>query len=242
MTEAPGSPPRSIPWLKLALAVLALGALIALGRYAGGRIEELRGWVAGLGAAAPLVFAFVYAIGVVGFVPGLVLTLASGATFGLAKGTLVAFPAAVLGSTLAFLLARHAARDFVAARIAGNAQFAAIDRAIGQQGRKIVFLLRLSPVFPFSFGNYALGLTRVKLADYVIASAGMLPGTFLYVYIGSLATDVAAAASGGGIDTGKTALTVIGLAATVVVTILVTRTARRALAEASGERLAGKES
>ena len=236
MTE----PARRLPWAKLVLAALALAALIALGRQAGAQVDAFRAWIAELGAVGPLVFAAGYVIGVVAFLPGAALTLAGGTTFGLVKGTLIVFASAVVGSTLAFLIARYVARDFVAARIAGNAQFAAIDRAIGQQGRKIVFLLRLSPVFPFSLGNYALGLTRVSLGDYVLGAVGMLPGTFLYVYIGSLAGDVAAAASGGA-DAGKTVLTAVGLAATALVTVLVTRIARKALADASGQDLAAKE-
>jgi uncharacterized membrane protein YdjX (TVP38/TMEM64 family) len=228
------------PWAKLALGLIVIAALIALGRFAGGRVDEFRGWITGLGAIGPIVFVAAYAAGVVAFLPGAALTLAGGAIFGVVKGTAIVFSAAVLGSTLAFLVARYLARDFVEKRIAGSAQFAAIDRAIGQQGRKIVFLLRLSPVFPFSFGNYALGLTRVSLVDYVAGAAGMLPGTFLYVYLGSLAGDVASAAAGGA-DTGKTVLTAIGLAATVVVTVFVTRIARRALADASAQDLAAKE-
>ncbi len=235
-------PRTGVPWGKLALAVLALAALIAIGRSAGGRIDEFRAWIDGLGAIGPIAFIAAYAVGVVAFVPGAALTLAGGGVFGVVKGSAIVFVAALLGSTLAFLIARYVARDFVSARIAGSAQFAAIDRAIGQQGRKIVFLLRLSPVFPFSFGNYALGLTGVRLVDYVLGAFGMLPGTLLYVYVGSLASDVASAAATGGAATGKTALTVVGFAATVVVTFYVTRIARRALADASGDDLAGKES
>jgi uncharacterized membrane protein YdjX (TVP38/TMEM64 family) len=230
-----------MPWLRLALALAALGALFAFGRFAGGRVDELRDWIDGLGAIGPIAFVATYALGVVAFLPGAALTLAGGAIFGVAKGTAIVFAAAVLGSTLAFLIARYLARGFVEARIAGNAQFAAIDRAIGQQGRKIVFLLRLSPVFPFSLGNYALGLTRVSLPDYVIAAAGMLPGTLLYVYIGSLAGDVAASVASGGTETGRTVLTAVGLVATAAVTVFITRIARRALADASGQSLAVEE-
>ncbi len=237
MTTDPPSAARSLPWAKLALAVLAIGALIALGRFAGGRIDELRSFIADLGAVGPLVFIAAYAIGVVAFLPGAALTLAGGAIFGLAKGTIYVFAAALLGSTAAFVIARYFAREAVEKKIAGNARFAAIDRAIGAQGRKIVFLLRLSPAFPFSLLNYALGLTRVSLRDYLLAGLGMLPGTVLYVYTGSLAGDVASAAA-----SGKTALKVIGLAATVFVTIVITRIARRALDEASGRELAAKES
>ena len=238
---ASSSESSGTPWAKLVLAVVAIGALIALGRFAGGRIDDFRTWIDGLGAVGPIAFVAAYALGVAAFLPGAALTIAGGAIFGVVKGTAIVFTAAVLGSTLAFLIARYLARGFVEQRIAGNAQFAAIDRAIGQQGRKIVFLLRLSPVFPFSLGNYALGLTRVSLSDYVTAAAGMLPGTLLYVYIGSVATDVASAAAGGGAATGKTALTVVGLAATALVTVFVTRIARRALADASGQDLAAKE-
>ena len=99
-------------------------------------------------------------------------------------------------------------------------RFAAIDRAVGAQGRKIVFLLRLSPIFPFNLLYYALGLTRVRLADYLVASLGMIPGTLLYVYSGKLAGDVAAVAGGAGVERGAGyyALLGLGFLATVVVT------------------------
>jgi uncharacterized membrane protein YdjX (TVP38/TMEM64 family) len=215
--------------------------LVWVGRRSGVYIPVFRDWVNGLGPWGPVAFILGYAIAVVAFVPAAALTLGAGAIFGLGRGVAYVFVAAVLGSTLAFLIARYLARGFVEQRLAGNAQFAAIDRAIGLQGRKIVFLLRLSPVFPFSLGNYALGLTRVSLPDYVLASAGMLPGTLLYVYVGSLASDVASAAASGGAEAGRTALTAIGLAATALVTVFITRIARRALADASASGLAAKE-
>ena len=239
MSEATTS--GGIPWAKLAAGVAALAALLLLGRFAGDRIDDFRACIDGLGAVGPLVFIAAYALGVIAFLPGAALTLAGGAIFGVVKGTLFVFVAAVLGSTGSFLIARYFARAAIEKRIAGNARFAAIDRAIGREGRKIAFLLRLSPAFPFSLLNYALGLTRVSLGDYLIAAFGMLPGTLLYVYTGSLASDVAAAAASGGASSGKTALTVIGFAATVIVTIVVTRIARRALNEASGADLAAKE-
>src|SRR5439155_1410723 len=98
--------------------------------------------------------------------------------------------AATLGASAAFLVGRYLARAAVERRIAANPRFAAIDRAVGAEGRKIVFLLRLSPVFPFNLLNYALGLTRVRFADFFLASVGMLPGTVLYVYSGKLIGDV----------------------------------------------------
>ncbi len=122
-------------------------------------------------------------------------------------------------------------------RLEGNQRFAAIDRAVGEQGRKIVFLLRLSPVFPFNLLNYGLGLTRVRFPDYFAASIGMLPGTLLYVYYGKLLGDVAALAGGAAVekDAGYYAVLALGLVATLAVTTLVTRIARRALREATGE-------
>ena len=124
-------------------------------------------------------------------------------------------------------------------RLAGDGRFAAIDRAVGEQGRKIVFLLRLSPVFPFTLLNYALGLTRVKLGDYLIASIGMLPATLLYVYTGKVAGDVTAVAGGSAQARGLAdwAVLVIGLVATAAVTVIVTRIARRALAAATEEEI-----
>ncbi len=236
--QGAAAPKRSLPIAKIALAIAAVAGVILLGRWAGARIDEFRAWIDGLGAIGPLVFIAAYALGVVAFLPGAALTLAGGAIFGVVKGSVFVFAAAMLGSSAAFLIARYLARNAIEAKIAGNAKFAAIDHAIGQQGRKIVFLLRLSPAFPFTLMNYALGLTQVKLADYVVAGLGMIPGTVLYVYTGSLASDVVSAAASGGADSGKTALTVIGFAATLIVSVYVTRIARRALAAASGSDLA----
>ncbi len=218
----------------LALAA-ALAALLLLGRFAGDAIPRFASWVEGLGALGPAVFIAGYAAAVVAFAPASLLTLAAGAIFGVLEGTVYVFVAASLGACLAFLVARHAARPLVERRVAGNPRFAAIDRAIGQQGRRIVFLLRLSPAFPFNLLNYALGLTRVRLGDYALACLGMLPGTLAYVYSGSLLGDVAAAAGGAAPQRGplQWALIAAGLAATLAVTAIVTRIARRALAEAT---------
>jgi uncharacterized membrane protein YdjX (TVP38/TMEM64 family) len=219
---------------RLGIALLAVALLVVLGRTLGGYVEPFRRSVEGLGPLGPVVFVLGYAAAVVAFVPGSALTLAAGATFGVARGTALVFVAAVLGSSLAFLVARYLARGAVERRIAGNPQFAAIDRAIGREGRKITFLLRLSPAIPFTLLNYALGLTRVRFGDALLASLGMLPGTLLYVYLGSVAGD-AASASAGGAEVGRTAVKAIGLAATAAVTIYVTVLARRALREATGE-------
>ena len=222
-------------WVRIAIGVVVVGALLVLARQAGQYVPLLAETVAELGFWGPLAFIVSYAVAVVAFVPGALLTLAGGAIFDLLWGTIYVFIAAVLGSSGAFLVARYLARDAVAKRIEGNARFESIDRAIGEQGLKIIFLLRLSPAFPFSLMNYALGLTRISFRDYLLASVGMLPGTVLYVYYGKLVGDVAALAGGAAPERDASYYVVLGLGlvATIAVTAIVTRIARRALNEAT---------
>jgi uncharacterized membrane protein YdjX (TVP38/TMEM64 family) len=233
---SPAPAAKSIPFARLALGAAALVAIVLLARTGGAYIPRFAEWVNGLGVWGPIVFVLGYAAAAVAFIPGSILTLAAGAIFGLGAGVAYAFTAAVLGSCAAFLVSRYLARGAIEQRLAGNVRFAAIDRAVGAQGRKIVFLLRLSPVFPFSLLNYALGLTQVRFVDYVIASIGMLPGTLLYVYYGKLAGDVAALAGGAAVPKGAGYYAVLGLGliATVAVTAVVTRTARKALKDVTG--------
>jgi len=232
-----GTRPHGVPIGRIAIGVVALAALVIGGRVLGAYLPAFAAWVDGLGVWGPIVFIVGYAVAAVAFVPGSILTLAAGAIFGLWRGVIYVFIAATLGASAAFLVSRHLARSAVERRLAGNPRFAAIDRAVGAQGRKIVFLLRLSPVFPFNLLNYALGLTQVRFVDYLIASAGMIPGTVLYVYYGKLAGDVATLAGGAPVEkgTGYYAVLILGLLATIVVTAVVTRTARRALRDATGE-------
>ncbi|HEX5631737.1 MAG TPA: VTT domain-containing protein, partial [Gemmatimonadales bacterium] len=151
---------------------------------------------------------------------------------GIVRGTALVLLGATLGATAAFLLARHVARGFVARRVARHARLAAFDRALAADGFRLVLLLRLSPVVPFSVLNYALGLTQVRLRDFVLASIGMVPGTLLYVWSGKLAGDVARAAAGSvPRDATYWAVLGLGLAATLAAAVLVARSARRALAE-----------
>lgn len=220
-------------WLGLAVA-LGLGLLL-LGRRAGELVPGFVGWVEGLGALGPALFILGYALATVAFVPGSLLSLAAGAIFGVAWGTVCVLAGATLGAAGAFLISRHLARPAVERRLRGDERFERIDRAIGREGGKMVFLLRLSPALPFNLLNYALGLTRVRFGAYVLASIGMLPGTLLYVYSGKVAGDVAALAAGGAVERGPGYYAVlgVGLAATLVLTVFVTRLARRALHEES---------
>jgi len=222
-------------WMRLVVGVAILVALVVLGRMAGDHVRAFAQWVDGLGFWGPAVFAAGYALAVVAFVPASLLTLAAGAIFGIGEGVAIVFVAATFGSSVAFLVSRYFARDAIERRLEGNERFAAIDRAVGRKGLRIVLLLRLSPIFPFNLLNYALGLTRVRFVDYVVASVGMLPGTLLYVYSGKAAGDVAALAGGAAPARGPGywAVLALGLVATAAVTFVVTRTARRALDEAT---------
>lgn len=191
-------------------------------------------WVDDLGAIAPIAFVSIYAIATVAFLPGSILTLGAGVVFGIVQGSIYVFIGATIGATLAFLVGRYLARDWVSQKIAGNQKFKAIDRAVGNEGFKIVLLTRLSPIFPFNLLNYGLGVTGVSLKDYVLASVGMIPGTIMYVYIGSLAGSIATIGGETQPDANplaQWAIRIIGFAATVAVTLYVTKIARQALDE-----------
>src|SRR5215470_110562 len=189
-------------------------------------------WIGKLGPWGPVIFVALYVVATVLFVPGSVLTLGAGAVFGVVLGSVCVSISATLGATAAFLVGRYLARDAIARKISKNEKFAAIDRAVADEGWKIVLLTRLSPVFPFTLLNYAFGLTRVKLGHYVLASwIGMIPGTVMYVYLGSL---VNVSAGHRQRTTGEWVLYGIGLLATVVVTVFVTRLAKQALAKKIG--------
>jgi uncharacterized membrane protein YdjX (TVP38/TMEM64 family) len=235
LTTAAAPPNRA--WRKAAVIVAAVVVLYLLGRNAGQYVPRFAEWVESMGVWAPVIFILGYVVATVAFVPGSVLTLAAGAIFGVLEGTAVVFVAASLGACAAFLVSRYLARSLVEQRLASSDLFVAIDRAIGKQGRKLVVLLRLSPVFPFNLLNYALGLTDVRFTDYAIGCIGMLPGTLLYVYYGKVAGDVAAAAAGSAPERGPAgyALIAVGLVATIAVTAIITRTARRALEKEVGE-------
>lgn len=232
-TQATEPSPRR-RWIQRgALAVLLIVAVLFVARLAGAYVHDFVVWVDGLGAIAPVLFVLGYAVGTVAFAPGSILTLAAGAVFGIGQGLVLVFLGAVLGSTGAFLVGRHLARDVVERRTQGNPRFQALDRSIGQEGLKLVVLLRLTPIMPYNFLNYALGLTRVRLSHYVIGSLGMLPGTLLYVYSGRVAGDIAAAVGGEAVARGPGYYVVLalGLAATLILTVMVTRMARRSLAQ-----------
>jgi uncharacterized membrane protein YdjX (TVP38/TMEM64 family) len=188
-------------------------------------------WIHGLGSLGGIAFIGIYIIATVAFLPGSILTLGAGVIFGVILGSLYVFIGATLGATAAFLVGRYLARDWVTNKISDNKKFAAIDKAVGKEGLKIVLLTRLSPIFPFNLLNYALGITGVSLQDYFLGSVGMIPGTIMYVYIGSLAGNLAFIGSESKPDNMilHWVIKIIGLIATIVVTIYVTKIAKKAL-------------
>jgi uncharacterized membrane protein YdjX (TVP38/TMEM64 family) len=213
-------------------SALFIALLVAANRLgAGSLLSNALTWIGGLGPLAPAAFIIIYILACVLFIPGSILTIGAGILFGLVWGTIYVSIAATLGATCAFLIGRYAARDWVAAKLEGNPKFKAIDEAVAREGWKIVGLTRLSPIFPFNLLNYAFGLTSVSLVDYFLASwAGMIPGTIMYVYIGSLAGDLTQLGRTQAVHTpARWALDMVGFIARVVVVIYVTRIGTRAL-------------
>jgi uncharacterized membrane protein YdjX (TVP38/TMEM64 family) len=217
------------PFLLLAL-VLALGSgflFLPLRQW----FWALQGEVEGLGVIGPFVVILAYVLTTVLLIPGSALTLGASALFGFWKGLAVVLCGANLGALCSFLLARTLLRAQVARWAEANPKFAALDRAIGQHDFKMVFLARLSPIFPFTLLNYLLGLTTVRTGAYVLANLfGMLPGTLLYVYLGATAREALGAAKGA--TFWQWVLRVIGLLATIAIVASITRMARQALAQA----------
>jgi uncharacterized membrane protein YdjX (TVP38/TMEM64 family) len=225
---------------KSAVARLVVLIVIVIGLFFAMRflpvqqwLRSFNDWVGHMGAVGVFVFILVYAVATVLMAPGSILTIGAGFAFGLWKGFLAVSAGATLGASLAFLVARFIAREKIEAIAQRNEKFRNIDSAIGRQGAKLIFLLRLSPVIPFNLSNYFYGLTAVRFWPYAVASwIGMMPGTLLYVYIGTAGkAAVAAAAGGSAVKHGWQYWTFlgIGLAATVVVTVWVTKIARDAL-------------
>jgi len=228
-TAKPGSRWKWLLYVGVAVALIA-AAIVAF-KYFNGQelLKQAIDWVGKLGPWGPLIFIGIYIVATVLFIPASVLTLGAGAVFGVLWGSVYVSIASTLAATCAFLVGRYLARDLIARKVAGNERFAAIDKAVANDGWKIVGLTRLSPVFPFALLNYAFGLTQVKLRDFILASwIGMMPGTVMYVYLGSLAQ---AATGERERSTGEWVLYGVGLLATVVVTVLVTRIAKKALAK-----------
>jgi uncharacterized membrane protein YdjX (TVP38/TMEM64 family) len=220
-----------LKWVALAVVLLSLFAsarLLPVDQW----LKEFNEWVSHLGPWGIVIFIGAYVLATVLLLPGSILTVGAGFIFGLGWGLFSVSIGSTLGAALAFLIARFVAREKIEAMARENENFRRIDKAIGAQGAKLILLLRLSPLIPFNLSNYFYGLTAVKFWPYVLASwIGMLPGTLLYVYLGTAgkAGLQAATGTGAGRSSLEWAFLCIGLAATVAVTIWVTKIARNAL-------------
>lgn len=221
--------------LRPLLALLAIVGLtiavicLPVGDWMRGFLE----WLSGIGFWGPLVLAAAYIPLTVLMIPGSIPTLGAGFAFGVLWGVVAVSIGSVLGSSAAFLIGRYLARDWVQERIADKPRLRAIDDAVGQEGFKICLLIRLSPAFPYNLMGYVFGGTRIRFRDHFFASwAGMLPGTILYVYLGSTARSLTDAAAGMQADGGalRWILLGVGLVLTIVVTVYVTRIAKRSIA------------
>lgn len=193
----------------------------------------LGSWIEGLGFWGPAIFALIYGAWATAFLPGAALTLVGGAIFGLGIGLVTVWVGASIAMALSFVIARYLARRRIEEMARSNPRFAAIDRAIEDGGWKIVALLRLSPVVPFNLQNYVYGLTPIGFWTCWLTSIfAILPGTFLYVYLGHVAGQGLQVA-GGEADKplAQWILMTAGLLATVAVTVYVTKLARKKLAE-----------
>jgi uncharacterized membrane protein YdjX (TVP38/TMEM64 family)/rhodanese-related sulfurtransferase len=169
---------------RLLLLLALLSAIVLAARYREQfNAESLQAWIEAAGAAAPLLFMLLYAAATVLFLPGSVLTLAGGAIFGPLWGTLYSLTGATVGATLAFLVSRYLASQWVEQKVGGR--LARLKQGVEAEGWRFVAFVRLVPLFPFNALNYALGLTRIRLLHYVLASyLFMLPGAFAYTYLG----------------------------------------------------------
>ena len=215
-------------WIVLVLIVAALivaSALLPVKDW----IRSFINWVQQLGPLGVVVFIAAYALATVLFLPGWIFTVGAGLIYGIVGGTLVALSGAVIGATLAFIVARYFVRKNIENYAKKNPRFQAIDEAIGKNGWKIIGLLRLSPLIPFNLSNYFYGITAVSLKAYVAISAvGMIPGTLLYAYLGAIGK---AGISGEKTQHGSAQYILLGfgLLATIAVTVLVSRIAKNAL-------------
>ena len=192
------------------LLVLVAGIVLAVLYRDKFDVAALERWIEDAGIWAPLLFMAVYAVAAVLFLPGSVLTLAGGALFGPVLGTFYNLTGATIGATLAFLIARYLASDWVADKAGGRLK--QLINGVEGEGWRFVAFTRLVPLFPFNLLNYALGLTRIRLSHYLLATyTCMLPGAIAYTYLGYAGRE----AVGGGEGLVQKALLALALLAVV---------------------------
>ncbi len=173
--------------LRILLAIIIIAVIVWVGISYRDQLnlQNIQTTVQGFGMWAPVIFILIYIVATVAFLPGLIVTLAGGLLFGPIWGVVYNLIGAVIGASIAFLISRYLASDWVANKTGGRLK-KLID-GVNNEGWRFVAIVRLVPVLPFNLLNYALGLTRIPAWEYIIASAVfMLPGTIAYTYVGSL--------------------------------------------------------
>jgi uncharacterized membrane protein YdjX (TVP38/TMEM64 family) len=231
VSDAP--PPRKpFPIARALIAIAAIAGIAALYHFLPVRewLDAFKHYVATLGPLGWILYALGYALCCVLFVPASILTLSAGAIFGVVKGSIIVVCGATLGAALSFLLARGVLRKKIESMTAANAKFRALDQAITREGWKIVALVRCSLIFPFTYLNYAFGLTGIAFGPYVLATfLGIIPGTIAFVYLGDAAGSAATATRA---HTAALLIKIVGGVIALGVSIFVTRIATRAIRRA----------
>lgn len=218
--------------LRVTVAAVLLAAIVAvaIGLPFASWITDAMVWSGQHREVAGALFIGAYVLAALLAVPGSILTLAAGYLFGLPLGVALTSAGSVLGAAAAFVVGRFVARDWVARRVATWPRFAAFYAALQHDAFVIVLLARLSPVIPYNVLNYALALTASRFRDYLLATwIGMLPATVLYVYAGSIAKSLTVANAGNTPSWAAYSFLALGFAATVALTVLITRRATRLL-------------
>jgi uncharacterized membrane protein YdjX (TVP38/TMEM64 family) len=225
---------RPLPLLRIGIAVAVLVAIIVAMRLlpVGAWLIAFQTWVRSTGSAGYVIYALAYIVCCVLFIPASALTLGAGAIFGFAKGSIIVLIGATLGATASFLLARTVLRHRIESMTSGNAKFRALDRAISRDGGKIVFLVRLAVVFPFTYINFAFGLTGIRLVPFIVSTFfGIIPATLAFVY----ASSTAAQAATGTADRTKLIINIVGAVVAIIVSGYVARIATQAIRKAGVE-------
>lgn len=179
----------------IVLAIVVAGIALAMRYREVLSPEALQAWVDGFGIMGPLVFMLLYTVATVFFLPGSVITLAGGAIFGPVWGTVYNLTGATIGATLAFLIARYLGGDWVEQKSAGRVK--QLKHGVEKEGWRFIAFVRLVPLFPFNLLNYTLGLTKIRLSHYIIASyLCMLPGAVAYTWLGYAGREAVAGGEG----------------------------------------------